>query len=56
MKITEEELQKVLQEGLDRAVDQAGGVRLTPFTPAQSRFLRVFIGDVIAKVVDRTDN
>mgnify|MGYP001341005762 FL=1 len=56
MKITEEEIQKALQEGIERAIDQAGGPRLTPFTPAQSRFLRVLIGDVVAKVVDKSEN
>ena len=53
MKMTDEELQKALQEGLHRAIDQAGGPRHAPFTPAQSRFLKVMIGEVMSKVVNK---
>ena len=56
MKMTDEELQKALQEGLDRAIDQAGGPRLAPFTPAQSRFLKVMIGEVMSKVVNKNQS
>ena len=56
MKMTETDIENALQEGLERAIDQAGGARLTPFTPAQSRFLKVLIGDVIAKVLDRSES
>jgi hypothetical protein len=55
-KMTEAEIQEALQEGLELAIDQAGGARLTPFTLAQSRFLKVLIGDVIAKVLERSED